>query len=79
MHGGGGCVVAMVVSLVVVAKVGFSCVDICFEFFYGFLCMVVVGWVVAMVVYLMGFLGGWLLVANLGLIFSYGFDFVLWV
>ena len=47
--------------------------------FCGFLCMVVVGWVVAMVVYLMGFLGGWLLVANLGLIFSYGFDFVLWV
>ena len=30
-------------------------------------------------VYLMGFPGEWLLVANSGLIFSYGFDFVLWV
>ena len=27
LHGGGGCVVAMVVSLVVVAKVGFICLD----------------------------------------------------
>ena len=79
MHGGGGCVVAMVVSLVVVAEVGFSCVDFSFDFFCRFLCMVVVGWVVAMVVYLMGFPGEWLLVANSGLIFSYGFDFVLWV
>ena len=49
MHGGGGCVVAMVVSLVVVAEVGFSCVDFYFDFFCRFLCMVVVGWVVAMV------------------------------
>ena len=30
MHGGGGCVVAMVVSLVVVAKVGFMVVDMGF-------------------------------------------------
>ena len=29
LHGGGGCVVAMVVSLVVVAKVGFICLDFC--------------------------------------------------
>ena len=56
LHGGGGCVVAVVVSLVVVAKVGFNCVDFCFDFLCGFPCMVVVvGWVVAVVVYLMGF------------------------
>ena len=29
LHGGGGCVVTMVVSLVVVAKVGFICLDFC--------------------------------------------------
>ena len=29
LHGGGGCVVAVVVSLVVVAKVGFICLDFC--------------------------------------------------
>ena len=29
LHGGGECVVAMVVSLVVVAKVGFICLDFC--------------------------------------------------
>ena len=31
LHGVGGCVVAMVVSLVVVAKVGFICLDFCCE------------------------------------------------
>ena len=39
--------------------------------------MVVVGWVVAVMMPLVGFLGGfgrWLLVANLGMILSYGFD-----
>ena len=29
MNGGSGCVVAVVVSLVVVAKVGFICLDFC--------------------------------------------------
>ncbi|KAF3952065.1 hypothetical protein CMV_022349 [Castanea mollissima] len=48
LHGWGGCVVTMVVSLVVVAKlgfmvadVGFICLDFCFDFFCGFLCVVV--------------------------------------
>ena len=36
LHGGGWCVIAVVVSLVVVAKVGFICVDFCFDFFVGF-------------------------------------------
>ena len=38
LHGGGGCVVAMVVSLVVVAKVGFMVADvgfICLDFYCG--------------------------------------------
>ena len=34
MHGGGGCVVAVVVSFVVVAKMDFSCVDFCFDFLW---------------------------------------------
>ena len=29
LHGGGGCVVAVVVSLIVVAKVDFICLDFC--------------------------------------------------
>ena len=33
LHGGGGCVVAVVMSLVVVAKVGFMVVDV------GFICL----------------------------------------
>ena len=33
LHGGGGCVVAMMVSLVVVAKVGFMVADV------GFICL----------------------------------------
>ena len=37
--------------------------------------MVVVGCVVEVVVPLVGFLGGWLLVADLGMILFYGFDF----
>ena len=53
---------------------GFSCVDFLLLFFCGFLCMVVVGWVVEVVVPLEGFLGGWLLVANLSMISFYGFD-----
>ena len=36
MHGGGGCVVAVVVFFIVVAKMNFSCVDFCFDFFVGF-------------------------------------------
>ena len=43
LHGGGGCVAAVMVSLVVVAKVGFMvadvgfiCKDFCFDFFVGF-------------------------------------------
>ena len=43
LHGGGGCVVAMVVSLIVVANVGFMvvyvgfiCVDFCFDFLWVF-------------------------------------------
>ena len=36
VHGGGRCVAVVVVSLVVVADVGFSCVDFCFDIFMGF-------------------------------------------
>ena len=40
MHGGGGCVVAMVVSLVVVAKVGFMVAEVGFIVVdVGFICL----------------------------------------
>ena len=55
-------------------KGGFQLCGFLLLFFCGFLCMVVVGWVVEVVVPLAGFLGGWLLVANSGMILFYGFD-----